>query len=139
MRVGIGYDSHKFVPDRPFDLKLLGPDLAQAIMGASPAEVDMLEADHADEIAYTVHDLDDGLRSGLLSLETLERVDLWARIHRRVRESLAPDPDAPQRRRSDLTDASRSEGWHRARSRCPSGRASGHCGIGGWSRPAPRR
>jgi len=34
-------------------------------------------ADLADEIAYTNHDLDDGLRSGLLSLEQLEAEPLW--------------------------------------------------------------
>ncbi|OGQ58290.1 MAG: deoxyguanosinetriphosphate triphosphohydrolase [Deltaproteobacteria bacterium RIFCSPLOWO2_02_FULL_50_16] len=31
----------------------------------------------ADEIAYSNHDLDDGLRSGLISLQQLEEVDLW--------------------------------------------------------------
>lgn len=35
-------------------------------------------ADAADEIAYTVHDLDDGLRSGLLEVDALEKVTLWA-------------------------------------------------------------
>jgi dGTPase len=35
-------------------------------------------ADRADEIAYTNHDLDDGLRSGLLALDDLEEVPLWA-------------------------------------------------------------
>jgi dGTPase len=34
-------------------------------------------ADHADEIAYTVHDLDDGLRSGLIGIEDLEPLELW--------------------------------------------------------------
>jgi dGTPase len=34
-------------------------------------------ADVADEIAYTNHDLDDGLRSELLDLEQLEEVTLW--------------------------------------------------------------
>jgi len=34
-------------------------------------------ADAADEIAYTNHDLDDGLRSGLLTWEFLEEVPLW--------------------------------------------------------------
>ena len=35
--------------------------------------------DLADEIAYNNHDVDDGLRSGLLSLEQLEQVGLFAR------------------------------------------------------------
>jgi dGTPase len=34
-------------------------------------------ADAADEIAYTNHDLDDGLRSGLLRWEDLDEVALW--------------------------------------------------------------
>ncbi len=33
----------------------------------------------ADEIAYNNHDVDDGLRSGLISLEQLEGVDIFAR------------------------------------------------------------
>ncbi len=35
-------------------------------------------ADLADEIAYINHDVDDGLRSGLLSHEQLARIPLWA-------------------------------------------------------------
>jgi dGTPase len=31
----------------------------------------------ADELAYTAHDLDDGLRSGMLSHSTLEGITLW--------------------------------------------------------------
>lgn len=34
-------------------------------------------ADVADEIAYTNHDIDDGIRSGLLTLEQFEDVPLW--------------------------------------------------------------
>jgi dGTPase len=35
-------------------------------------------ADMADEIAYVNHDIDDGLRSGLLSHEQLARIPLWS-------------------------------------------------------------
>jgi dGTPase len=45
-------------------------------------------ADHADEIAYTVHDLDDGLRSGLLELADLKSVALWDDTHRQVCDRL---------------------------------------------------
>jgi len=45
-------------------------------------------ADHADEIAYLSHDLDDGLRSGLLGWEQLQAVRLWAD----ARAALAPLP-----------------------------------------------
>ena len=50
-------------------------------------------ADVADEIAYTNHDLDDGLRSGLLGLEQLEDVALWRETREQVAERLGPLPD----------------------------------------------
>ncbi|WP_299024638.1 deoxyguanosinetriphosphate triphosphohydrolase [uncultured Thermanaerothrix sp.] len=34
-------------------------------------------ANVADELAYTAHDLDDGLRSGLLNLDMLDGLELW--------------------------------------------------------------
>jgi dGTPase len=43
-------------------------------------------ADRADEIAYTNHDLDDGLRSGLLELGALDGVPLWRETHREASE-----------------------------------------------------
>jgi len=43
-------------------------------------------ADLADEIAYSSHDVDDGIRSGMLTLSSLERVDLWREAVRAVRE-----------------------------------------------------
>lgn len=51
----------------------------------APAAQPSLEAqiaDVSDEIAYTNHDLDDGLRSGLLTLEMLEGVSLWREARR---------------------------------------------------------
>lgn len=42
-------------------------------------------ADRSDEIAYVNHDLDDGLRSGLLTLAQLEEVVLWREVHAAVR------------------------------------------------------
>jgi len=50
-------------------------------------------ADHADEIAYTNHDLDDGLRSGLLSLGELEEVALWRDVRRQVLHSIGGAPE----------------------------------------------
>ncbi len=41
-------------------------------------------ADLADEIAYLNHDLDDGLRSGLLQAGQLSEVALWAEMRERV-------------------------------------------------------
>ena len=47
----------------------------------------------ADELAYTAHDLDDGLRSGLITPEMLAGVSLWEVINESV-----------GRRRSDMLD-----------------------------------
>jgi len=46
-------------------------------------------ANLADEIAYNNHDIDDGLRSGLLTFAQLDEVDLYAR-HRREVEAAFP-------------------------------------------------
>jgi dGTPase len=50
-------------------------------------------ADHADEIAYLHHDLDDGLRSGLISVSMLETTALWksARALRALRDANMPE------------------------------------------------
>ena len=53
-------------------------------LGRSPSLEAQL-ADQADEIAYLNHDLDDGLRSGLLGVHDLEEVASWREAMRRVR------------------------------------------------------
>lgn len=45
--------------------------------------------DVADEIAYMNHDLDDGLRSGLLELDALAEVQIWREAHEQVSAKLA--------------------------------------------------
>jgi dGTPase len=52
-------------------------------------------ANLADEIAYNNHDVDDGLRSGLITLEQLETVPLVATQLSEVRQAY---PDLPERR-----------------------------------------
>jgi dGTPase len=52
-----------------------------------PNRVSSLEAevvDFSDSIAYNGHDLDDGLRAGLLDLKMLERVKLWRDANRYI-------------------------------------------------------
>jgi dGTPase len=57
-----------------------------------PQQAPSLEAqivDHADEIAYNSHDIDDGLKSGLISLEQLESVAIWREAYGAVRQQFA--------------------------------------------------
>lgn len=51
-------------------------------------------ANLADEIAYNAHDVDDGVRSGLITLEQVAQVPLIARFYR---ETLAEHPDLAAR------------------------------------------
>ncbi len=67
------------------DAKEFDPDLR----GHLEAQI----ANTADELAYTAHDLDDGLRSGMLSPEQLAGISLWEVIN----ESIG-------RRRTDVLD-----------------------------------
>lgn len=50
--------------------------------------------DYTDEIAYNSHDIDDGLKSGLLTFEQLEGIGLWREAYHTVR---ARSPHASQR------------------------------------------
>lgn len=54
---------------------------ARFLAGQAPSLEAQL-ANLADEIAYNAHDIDDGVRSGLLSLEQLEAVPLFERYRR---------------------------------------------------------
>jgi dGTPase len=67
---------------------------ARFLLGQSPSLEAQL-ANVADEIAYNAHDIDDGVRSGLLTLEQLEAVPLFDQ-HRR--EALAAHPSLHGRR-----------------------------------------
>jgi dGTPase len=58
----------------------------------------------ADEIAYNAHDVDDGVRSGLLSLEQLDAVALFRRFRD---EALAEHPQLAERGRRLLFDTLR--------------------------------
>lgn len=63
-----------------------------------PGVVPVIEAqliNHADEIAYNNHDIDDGLKSGYISYSQLADVQLWQEVHADVRKRF---PDAPPER-----------------------------------------
>ncbi|PIP20642.1 MAG: deoxyguanosinetriphosphate triphosphohydrolase [Candidatus Omnitrophica bacterium CG23_combo_of_CG06-09_8_20_14_all_40_11] len=58
-------------------------DKSVKIKGLAPEELPTLETqvvDIADEIAYDNHDLDDGITSGLLKEESLEKLPIWNNI-----------------------------------------------------------
>lgn len=64
----------------------LPPETNQATLEAQLTDV-------ADEIAYTSHDLDDGLRSGLLTPDQLEEDPFWSELHESTRARLGPVPE----------------------------------------------
>lgn len=47
----------------------------------------------ADEIAYNNHDIDDGLKSGMLTLDSLNEVEIWSEHFNKTRHSY---PEAPR-------------------------------------------
>lgn len=54
-----------------------------------PAERGTLECqvvNVADEIAYTCHDVDDGLNAGLFTVDDLLRLELWRKLHEQLLE-----------------------------------------------------
>ncbi len=54
--------------------------LGERFLNGQQPTIEAQIANLADEIAYNNHDIDDGLRSGLLQLDQLAQVDLW-RVH----------------------------------------------------------
>jgi dGTPase len=52
-----------------------------------PGTVPTIEAqliNYADEIAYNNHDIDDGLKSGHITLDQLQQVELWNRVYTEI-------------------------------------------------------
>ena len=72
----------------------LGPLGERFLKGQQPSLEAQL-ANFADEIAYNNHDIDDGIRSGLLNIQQLAEVALWQEQHDRVKHSF---PDLTGRR-----------------------------------------
>ena len=65
-------------------------DLGERFINRTQASLEAQICNFADEIAYNNHDVDDGLRSGLISLDELDGVGLFAR-HVAVVRSVYPD------------------------------------------------
>jgi len=64
--------------------------------GAQPSLEAQL-ADRSDEIAYVNHDLDDGLRSGLITLVQLAEIPLWREVREDVRRRMPGAGEAVER------------------------------------------
>ena len=64
----------------PENARQLG-DLGERFLLGKQPSLEAQIANLADEVAYNNHDIDDGLRSGLLTLEQLDSLSLW-RLHR---------------------------------------------------------
>jgi len=66
----------------PYDAA--GEIMAEFLPGTVPS-IEGQIINYADEIAYNNHDIDDGLKSGYITLEMLEQVDLWREVCSGVR------------------------------------------------------
>jgi len=54
-------------------------DVGQRFLDKASPSLEAQLTNYADEIAYNNHDIDDGLRSGLITIDQLSKVDLFAR------------------------------------------------------------
>lgn len=79
-----GICKHRFAPNHP--------ELAE-FRGTPQPSLEAQIADLADEIAYNCHDVDDGLRAGLVTIEQLEENQLWRDALGKVRgQAVLSDP-----------------------------------------------
>ena len=68
-------------------------ELGQRFLDRTQPSLEAQLANYADEIAYNNHDVDDGVRSGLITLEQLESVPMFAQFAAEVRERYPGLPD----------------------------------------------
>ena len=73
--------------------------VAQRFLNASQPSLEAQLANLADEIAYNAHDIDDGVRSGLLTMAQLEEVGLFDAFRREVLRDHPDLASATQQRR----------------------------------------
>lgn len=74
--------------------RLLG-DVGERFLNKTRPSIEAQIANLADEIAYNNHDIDDGLRSGLITIDQLQELEIFASHCARVRRKY---PDLAQRR-----------------------------------------
>lgn len=72
-----GIIKHKSPYDSPAEI------LADMLPGIVPT-IEAQIINYADEIAYNNHDIDDGLKSGLITLAQLEKVEIWREVHGQI-------------------------------------------------------
>lgn len=91
-----GIIKHKFPYDSPAEI------LADMLPGIVPT-IEAQIINYADEIAYNNHDIDDGLKSGLITLAQLEKVEIWREMYDLIAGQY-PDID-PERRKHQVISA----------------------------------
>lgn len=64
--------------------------IAQRFLDKQQPSLEAQLVNLADEVAYNNHDIDDGLRSGLITVEQLSEIDLW-QIHYQSVQQLYPE------------------------------------------------
>ena len=74
-----GIIKHSSPYDRPVEV------MAEFLPGVVPT-IEAQLINFADEIAYNNHDIDDGLKSGLITLQQLREVELWSEMFDRIRQ-----------------------------------------------------
>ncbi len=88
-----GILKHSSPYDRPMEL------LSEFMPGIVPC-IEAQIINFADEIAYNNHDIDDGLKSGYITLGQLNHLELWHEVHDSV---AARFPDIDEERRKHQT------------------------------------
>ena len=73
----------------PKDAKHLG-ELGQRFLEKNQPSLEAQVCDHADEIAYNNHDIDDGIRYGLINIKQLQDIELFREQYDKVKK-LYPD------------------------------------------------
>ncbi len=77
-------------------------DIAGEFMTGTVPTIEAQLINFADEIAYNNHDIDDGLKSGLMTVAQLEKVELWREVSSKVEEKY-PGIDADRKKHQTIS------------------------------------